>query len=682
MQNAVGFSGGKKNIVFVSAVHDFRMLRRGSIQALAAAMVKLGHTVTFVSLRFSLLSLIKGDSRSSLWRRANRPELIDGVLCYLWFTFLHPFQSKNRLLEFLFRPHYLLHKRLKNSFVDRCFRKADVIVIESGQGILFAERARRLNSTAKIIYRASDKLSTIGASEILQVELEKNAGAFDWFCLLSADMADEFAWAREKTFCVPLGIDPADYRDNGPNPYVAPINAVSVGSMLFDPSFFRTAAALFPVIQFHLIGCGARFEAPPNVKLYDEMAFKDTLRYIEHASFGIAPYREREGAGYLATSSLKLKQYEYMGIPAVCPFFAVGRSRNRFGYVPGDESSIERAIDQARNSVFVPVPAPLNWQDLALRLLDPQRFPDCELGEMTGAESNDPQLPSTGSNAGIVGVSLVICTLGDRKKQLLRLIDSLKTQEFTAFEIILVDQNSPGYLDEILRANCSCVPLKHVRSDRGLSIGRNVGLRHALGAIVGFPDDDCWYVPQTLNQVASFFRRNPKVDILLGRTVDAFGAPSLSPLRKRSGAVNRSNVWISGNSNTLFVRKEVVPAHGFDEKLGVGAPTRYQSGEETDFILTLMKNRARAVYISDLKICHDQVDTVGTARILKRAWMYSLGFGYVLKKHQFGFGYLSYRVVRSIVGAMRAVVGLRPVYGIGRMVWSAGTLVGYVSAKL
>jgi hypothetical protein len=214
-----------------------------------------------------------------------------------------------------------------------------------------------------------------------------------------------------------------------------------------------------------------------------------------------------------------------------------------------------------------------------------------------------------------------------------------------------------------------------------LSIGRNVGLRHALGAIVGFPDDDCWYVPQTLNQVASFFRRNPKVDILLGRTVDAFGAPSLSPLRKRSGAVNRSNVWISGNSNTLFVRKEVILPHGFDEKLGVGAPTRYQSGEETDFILTLMKNRARAVYISDLKICHDQVDTIGTARILKRAWMYSLGFGYVLKKHEFGFGYLSYRVVRSIVGAMRAVVGLRPVYGIGRMVWSAGTLVGYVSAK-
>src|ERR1700680_1556850 len=147
------------------------MLRRGSIQALASAMAKMGHAVTFVSVRFSLLSLIKGDSRSFLWRRVNKPELVNGVLCYLWFTVIHPFQSKSRCCELLFRPHYSLHKRLKNRFLDQSFRNADFIVIESGHGILFAERARRLNPGAKIIYRASDKLSTIGASEILQTEL-------------------------------------------------------------------------------------------------------------------------------------------------------------------------------------------------------------------------------------------------------------------------------------------------------------------------------------------------------------------------------------------------------------------------------------------------------------------------------------------------------------------------------
>ena len=390
----------KKNIVFVSAVHDFRMLRRGSIQSLASAMAKMGHAVTFVSVRFSLLSLIKGDSRKFLWRKLNRPELVNGVLCYLWFTVLHPFQLKSKFIESLLWPFYFLYKRSRNGFLDDSFRSA---VIESGHGILFAERARRLNSDAKIIYRASDKLSTIGASGVLQAELEKNAKTFDWFCLLSADMADEFAWASEKTFCVPLGIDPEEYKNNGPNPYVMPVNAISVGSMLFDPSVFQTAAVLFPAVQFHLIGCGAKFDAPENVKFYEEMAFKDTLRYIEYASIGIAPYRATQGAGYLATSSLKLKQYEYLGIPAACPTFAVGQSKNRFGYEPTDEASIGRAIDEALSSEFVPVPVPLDWQDLARRVLDPRHYPDCDLGELTRADDGRAGLANL--NRSISGVS-------------------------------------------------------------------------------------------------------------------------------------------------------------------------------------------------------------------------------------------------------------------------------------
>jgi 2-beta-glucuronyltransferase len=644
----------------------------------------LGHSVTFVSVRFSLLSLLKGDSRKFLWRRANRPETVNGVRCYLWFTLIHPFQSNTKFFEMVFKLYYFWHKRLKNSFLDDCFRDADYIVIESGHGILFAERARRLNPRAKIIYRASDKLSTIGASDILQSELEKSAATFDWFCLLSADMADEFAWAREKTFYLPLGIDPDEFRDNGPNPYVAPVNAVSLGSMLFDPSFFRLAARLFPAVQFHVIGCGMTFDAPANVIFYAEMAFKDTLRYIEYATFGVAPYRAAPNAEYLATSSLKLKQYEYFGISAVCPDFAVGRSRNRFGYRPGDEPRIAQAIDQALSSQFVPVPPPLNWQDLAQRLLDPRRHPDCDLATAMGQDRSGPgeagALMASGDPR--PKCSLVLCTLGDRKKQLIRLLTSLEQQEFKSFEIILVDQNPPGYLDEVIQCAEARLSVKHVRSGPGLSIARNVGLRHVAGEIVAFPDDDCWYFPDALARVVVFFDQNPKIQMLLGRTVDGSDLPSLSPLRQASGGVNKSNIWVSGNSNTVFVRKDAVTAgRGFDEQIGVGAGSRFQSGEETDFILSLMENGARVVYIADLKVGHEQVDAVGAGRPLKRAWMYSQGFGYVLKKHSFGSSYLTYRVGRSLLGAAWAIVRLRPQYALSRVLWSAGTLVGYVMAK-
>jgi glycosyltransferase involved in cell wall biosynthesis len=279
-------------------------------------------------------------------------------------------------------------------------------------------------------------------------------------------------------------------------------------------------------------------------------------------------------------------------------------------------------------------------------------------------------------------VSLVVCTLGERRAQLERLLDSLGRQEFKSFEVILVDQNPSGLLDDIVQSRGRELSLKHVRSNRGLSLARNVGLRHASGEVVGFPDDDCWYLTDTLSLVADFFDRNPGIDILLGRTIDQFGSPSLSPTRKDSGAVNKRNIWTSGNSNTLFVRAGAIPDNGgFDEEIGVGASTRFQSGEETDFVLSLMENEARAVYSFDLKICHEQVEDVGVARTLRRAWNYSQGFGYVLRKHNFGRTYLAYRLARSIVRAGLAIIELQPIYGLSRLVWGAGTLVGYVAAN-
>jgi 2-beta-glucuronyltransferase len=62
-----------------------------------------------------------------------------------------------------------------------------------------------------------------------------------------------------------------------------------------------------------LIGTGREFPAPSNVRFYKEMPFKATLPYIKHADFGIAAYRPSANSGYLAQSSLKLMQYEYLG---------------------------------------------------------------------------------------------------------------------------------------------------------------------------------------------------------------------------------------------------------------------------------------------------------------------------------------------------------------------------------
>jgi 2-beta-glucuronyltransferase len=147
--------------------------------------------------------------------------------------------------------------------------------------------------------------------------------------------------------------------------------------MLFDASFFEAVASSFPEYKFHVIGCGTKFSPPKNVIIYDEMPFRDTLAYLKYATVGVAPYRQAPGTEYLADSSLKLAQFEYFGLPAVCPDFAVGTNKTRSGYKVNDKDSMRMALSRALDMVGKVPPRQFQaWEDVAARVLVPQDFPD------------------------------------------------------------------------------------------------------------------------------------------------------------------------------------------------------------------------------------------------------------------------------------------------------------------
>lgn len=365
------------SVVIISGTHDYRMARRAGIQAIADALVRSSHDVSFLSLRFSLLSLIKGDSRNALWSRANKFERHNQINCYLWRTALHPFATHNRWLDATLARTFSLYGRIPNRAIDETIRSASFVIVESGLGVMLLRRVRALNPTATVIYRASDQLDTVDSHPAVQTELEKCIDCIDHVILVAEKMAPGFAWASGRTYLVPPGIHPPDFAAIGPNPYASDLNAVSVGAMLFDADFFTHAAARFPQVEFHVIGSGKHFDAPKNVRQYPEMPFKDTLPFVKHATFGIAPYLHSAGAEYLSQSSLKLMQYEYLGIPAVCPYFAVGDSESRFGYIPGDAETISAAIEAAMTQVGRTRSRKLlTWDDIAGRTLFPASFPD------------------------------------------------------------------------------------------------------------------------------------------------------------------------------------------------------------------------------------------------------------------------------------------------------------------
>jgi 2-beta-glucuronyltransferase len=360
------------------------MRRRGSIQSIADAFKRAGFRTVFLSLRFSALSMLKEDPRMFLAGRANRLEVDNGIECYLWRTPIHPFASRHQAVNHVTGPLHALSARWPNRAVDALFAAADVVMVESGMGVVFIPRIRGLNPRGLILYRGSDALDTIGAHPELQRRLEAAGPDVDHFCLLARGMAPQFAFARTRTYVVGQGVEPGDFEAIGPSPYPpGACNAVCAGAMLFDPSVFEAAAPALPDVTFHLIGCGpAAAACGPNVRVYPEMPFRDLRPYLAHADFGVAPYRSAPAARYLAESSLKLTQFAYLRRPAVCPDFAAGAYPHRFGYVPGDARSIVDAMRRARAHRFdAEAAAPPTWDALVPRFLRPWDFQEARLAE-------------------------------------------------------------------------------------------------------------------------------------------------------------------------------------------------------------------------------------------------------------------------------------------------------------
>lgn len=360
--------------------HDYRSPRRAGIHFIADELRHLGQT-RFFSLRFSQLSRLTGDPRLSLAARANRIEHHQGVDCYLWKTPIHPFNTRRRWLRPLENLLYRWYQRGANPVLHTWIQEANVILLESGVAPIFFGLIKQLNPGAKLIYRASDALDTINVADYVHHCFQQIAPELDTIVVIGRDLAETIP-SRANVAFVPQGIDTNIAQLAGASPYGAGLHAVSVGSMLFDAGFVATVSRAFPEVQFHIIGsgCGRQPGYGSNVHVYGEMPFQQTLAYIKYANLGLAPYRGEKLPVYLRDTSLKLTQYAFFGVPAICPSLIAGDYPLRYGYTPGDKHSIVRAMEAAlRPNQQTAKAQVLSWGEVTQRMLAPKAFRDTQV---------------------------------------------------------------------------------------------------------------------------------------------------------------------------------------------------------------------------------------------------------------------------------------------------------------
>lgn len=224
--------------------------------------------------------------------------------------------------------------------------------------------------------------------------------------------------------------------------------------------------------------------------------------------------------------------------------------------------------------------------------------------------------------------SLIIATLG-RKKELLEVIESIKNSDYdrSNLEIIIVDQNEKGFLDEEL-SKFEGLNIKHIRSDiKGLSYNRNIGLRYATGDIICFPDDDCKFYENTLLEVSNILL-DSNMDFCMGQIYDReIKKDVIKKWSKKEFKVNRFNSYFINSSITMFIKKEYIL--NFDENLGVGA--RFGSCEDADLIYRILENNAKGIYTPKIELWHPKPNYQEIS--LEKVKNYASGFGYFVRKN-------------------------------------------------
>lgn len=276
--------------------------------------------------------------------------------------------------------------------------------------------------------------------------------------------------------------------------------------------------------------------------------------------------------------------------------------------------------------------------------------------------------------------SLVAATLG-RTAEMERLLASLNSQTHRDFELIIVDQNSDDRLVSVLEPYRTRFPIMRVSSERGLSRARNVGLEYATGDVVGFPDDDCWYPPDLLENAARLLRECPEVDGISGRATDESGSFD-ARFDQMAGLLEIPNVWRRTSSFSIFVRRRVFESiGGFDEELGVGSGTVWGGGEDIEYALRAVRRGLKIYYDPALVVFHPHALASGYREMSGRAYSYGAGIGRVWQKHDYPVRLVAYSLLRPAGGAALALLSARP--DKARYHWNGfrGRLRGWLSGK-
>ncbi|MFM2062294.1 MAG: hypothetical protein RLZZ507_1964 [Cyanobacteriota bacterium] len=362
-----------KRVVLITG-HYWNSKRKAGFHWLADAFLRQGWEVVFFTAPLSWLSVIRQDYRLDypIFQEANKLQQVESNLwSYIWFTMWHPANLRLNVLNSLSHGLFRLYGQLPLGPVASMIKDADLFIFESTPAILLFESFKRINPSAKFIYRVSDDLRLLNNHPVVLETEQRITPQFDLVSVPSQYIYRNFDHLTNLELHF-HGIRKDLFAQEYANPYptVNHPNIIFVGNSYFDLDFLDQASQLFPHWQFHIIGPIKNLPARKNIISYGELPFIATIPYLKYADIALQTLVYSNGSESF-TDSLKMIQYTYCQLPIIAPEYLSSSKPHVFYYHPGDVNSIRNALLSAKTYEHSKIHTEqiYSWDELVYQLL-------------------------------------------------------------------------------------------------------------------------------------------------------------------------------------------------------------------------------------------------------------------------------------------------------------------------
>lgn len=182
-------------------------------------------------------------------------------------------------------------------------------------------------------------------------------------------------------------------------------------------------------------------------------------------------------------------------------------------------------------------------------------------------------------------VSIIIPTY-NRTNYLKLTLDSIENQSFKDYEVLVIDDGTPGDDNLLLCKEYEKVEYTKILNSGGPSKPRNVGIAKAIGKYIAFVDDDDTWLPSKLEKQVKILEENPDFGLVHGccEVINEDGVlQNIIVGRPGKPDVKHGDVKMRMIGNwtvmmpTSLVRKEVV------DKVGCFNESMPSAGEDAEF---------------------------------------------------------------------------------------------------